>query len=86
MTAVSASAPAPAAARRATLFALAVVFIDMVGLGLILPVMPRLIEEVGHIGLGDAATIGGALFAVYSLAQFLLAPMLGALWQAVSLR
>ncbi|MFC5738434.1 MFS transporter [Sinirhodobacter huangdaonensis] len=86
MTAISASAPAPAAARRAILFALLVVFIDMVGLGLILPVMPRLIEEVGHVGLGDAATVGGALFAVYSLAQFLLAPMLGALSDRIGRR
>lgn len=84
MTAPLTPSPAePAAAlahpRRATAFILLIVFIDMAGLGLILPVVPRLIEEVGHLGLHNAAQIGGWLFAVYSLAQFLFAPLMGAL-------
>lgn len=69
----------PAAARRATLFALTVVFLDVVGFGLLIPVLPRLIEEIGDIGLDDAARVGGWLFAVYSLLQFLCAPLAGAL-------
>ena len=69
----------PAAARRATLFALTVVFLDVVGFGLLIPVVPRLIEEIGGIGLDDAARVGGWLFAVYSLLQFLCAPLAGAL-------
>lgn len=64
---------------RAILFALFVVFIDIAGVGLIIPVIPRLIEEVGHVGLDDAARYGGWLFAVFSLAQFLCAPLMGAL-------
>ncbi len=70
---------APVHPRRATAFILLVVFIDMAGVGLILPVVPRLIEDVGHLGLHDAAQIGGWLFAAYSLAQFLFAPLMGAL-------
>ncbi|MCM5560039.1 MFS transporter [Pleomorphomonas sp. JP5] len=66
-------------ARRATVFALVAVFLDVVGFGLIIPVLPRLIEEVGHTGLDDAARIGGWLFAVFSLAQFVFAPLAGAL-------
>lgn len=69
----------PSAARRATAFALVVVFIDVIGFGLLIPVIPRLIEEVGHVGLDGAARIGGWLFAVYSLAQFIFAPLAGAL-------
>ena len=55
MSSVSSPAPQP---RRAIIFALLVVFIDIAGVGLILPVMPRLIESVGHVGLVDAAEVG----------------------------
>lgn len=66
-------------ARRATAFALVAVFLDVVGFGLIIPVLPRLIEEVGHTGLDGAARIGGRLFAAFSLAQFAFAPLAGTL-------
>ncbi|WP_334176216.1 MFS transporter, partial [Pseudoxanthobacter sp.] len=69
----------PAAARRATAFALMAVFLDVIGFGLIIPVLPPLIEDVGHVGLDDAARVGGWLFAAFSLAQFLCAPLMGAL-------
>ena len=65
--------------RRATLFILIVVFFDMAGVGLILPVLPSLIEEVGGLQLQDAAQVGGWLYAAYSLALFLTAPLLGVL-------
>lgn len=75
----SAAALEPAAARRATAFALAVVFLDCVGFGLVLPVLPPLIEEVGGVGLDDAARVGGWMFALFSLAQFVCAPLVGGL-------
>jgi len=65
--------------RRAIAFILIVVFFDMAGVGLILPVLPKLIEEVGGLALHDSAQVGGWLYAVYSLALFLSAPLLGAL-------
>ena len=65
--------------RNAMAFALIVAFIDSVGAGLVIPVVPLLIEEVGDVGLGDAAGIGGFLFATYGLMQFVFAPLLGAL-------
>lgn len=79
MAAIDQSAVTAAGARRAIAFALVVVFIDVIGFGLLIPVIPKLIEEVGHVGLDGAARIGGWLFAVYSLAQFLFAPLAGAL-------
>lgn len=80
MFAADRSAPITAAeARQATAFALVAVFLDVVGFGLIIPVLPRLIEEVGHTGLDGAARIGGWLFAAFSLAQFVFAPLAGAL-------
>ena len=61
----------------ATLFVLIVVFLDMVGLGLILPVLPELITQIGHVDLAHASKIGGLMFAAFSLAQFLFAPLMG---------
>ncbi len=71
--------PSDASCRRATVFALIVAFLDSIGAGLIIPVVPLLIEEVGHMDLGDAARIGGVLFALYSLTLFACAPLLGQL-------
>lgn len=65
--------------RRATSFALLVVFLDSVGFGLIIPVLPPLMEEVAGLGLDEAAQVGGWLFALFSLAQFVFAPLVGAL-------
>ena len=72
------SAVAPqAVSRHAVTFVLITVFLDMVGFGLIMPVLPALIEEVGHMDLADAAYIGGWMFAAFSLAQFAFSPMMG---------
>lgn len=56
-----------------------IVFVDMLGIGLILPVMPRLIAEVAHVGIGRAAELGGYLLFAYAVMQFLFAPVIGGL-------
>lgn len=57
---------------------LAVLLIDAIGLGLIMPILPGLLQSMA--GGGDAHSFHyGALLAVYALAQFLCAPLLGAL-------
>jgi DHA1 family tetracycline resistance protein-like MFS transporter len=68
---------APAASSRAVLFILVTVFLDMVGFGIIIPVLPALIGDVGHVSLGQAAIIGGWMAAAYSLVQFLSGPLMG---------
>ena len=45
--------------RFAVIFVFVTVFIDMVGFGLVMPVLPRLIEEVSGTGLADASIWGG---------------------------
>jgi DHA1 family tetracycline resistance protein-like MFS transporter len=60
-------------------FLLATLFIDAMGIGIIYPVMPDLIEEVRGVDLGNAALWGGVLATAYALMQFLCAPVLGAL-------
>lgn len=63
--------------RHAVAFVLVTVFLDMVGFGLITPVLPALIEEVGHVGLDRASVLGGWMFAAFSVAQFAFAPLAG---------
>ena len=63
--------------RHAVTFVLITVFLDMVGFGLIMPVLPALIEQVGGMDLADAAYIGGWMFAAFSLAQFAFSPLMG---------
>src|SRR5258706_7646331 len=58
---------------------LSVVYIDMLGIGLAFPVLPRLIEEFEGGNVSRASYIYGGLAAAYSVMQFLLAPLLGSL-------
>ncbi len=62
----------------------ATIALDAVGLGLIFPILPKLIAEVGQ---GDAvAPTIGVMTALYAAMQFLFAPMLGALSDGVGRR
>jgi MFS transporter, DHA1 family, tetracycline resistance protein len=53
------------------------VMIDSMGIGLILPVMPALLEEVGGLTLAEAAIWGGILTTSYAVMQFLFSPVIG---------
>jgi MFS transporter, DHA1 family, tetracycline resistance protein len=70
----------------AVTFVFITVFLDMVGFGLIMPVLPRLIETVGHVTIADAAAIGGWMFFAFSLMQFAFGPMMGNLSDAFGRR
>jgi len=61
----------------ALLFILITVFLDTVGLGIIIPVLPKLIAELTGEGIGAAALYGGWLLFVFSGMQFLFAPVIG---------
>ncbi|MEX0311616.1 MAG: TCR/Tet family MFS transporter [Tateyamaria sp.] len=65
--------------RLPVLFILLTVMIDAMGIGLIVPVMPDLIQEVQGAGLGTAALWGGVLSTTFAAMQFLFGPLLGAL-------
>lgn len=51
--------------------------LDVTGWGIIIPVMPKLIEELIHGNVSQAATYGGLLNAAYAVMQLLFAPVLG---------
>lgn len=58
-------------------FLLLLVALDATGIGLVLPVMPDLLEEVSHQGLAGAALWGGVLASSYAAMQFLFGPVIG---------
>jgi MFS transporter, DHA1 family, tetracycline resistance protein len=51
--------------------------IDVIGWGLIIPVMPELIAGMKHIPVNSASKEGGLLLFVYAFMQFICAPILG---------
>lgn len=51
--------------------------IDIIGLGIIIPVIPTLIKELIHGDISEAAKYGGWLLFAYAMTQFLFAPLIG---------
>ena len=74
---IAASPSARAPSRHAIYFVLITVLLDMIGFGLIIPVLPVLIETVGHMTLAEASLVGGWMFFAYSAAQFVFGPLMG---------
>lgn len=62
---------------RAFLFVIVTVALDMMGFGIIVPVLPSLLEEVMQLGAEDAVAWGGALTATYAVTNFFATPILG---------
>ncbi len=60
-------------------FIFVTLLIDVIGLGIIIPVMPRLITELTGDSLGEAARDGGWLMFIYAFFQFICAPVIGGL-------
>ncbi|WP_375447691.1 TCR/Tet family MFS transporter [uncultured Fibrella sp.] len=63
----------------ALIFIFITVLVDCIGIGLIVPVVPRLIEDLTGEGLSAAAQYGGWLTFAYAAMQFLFAPVMGGL-------
>ena len=51
--------------------------IDVMGWGLIIPVMPDLIAQLKNISINEASPYGAWLLSVYAITQFLFAPVIG---------
>lgn len=60
-------------------FILLTVFIDVLGVGLIIPIIPELLLELGVKDNGSGSLTGGFLYFSYALMQFVFAPILGGL-------
>ncbi len=51
--------------------------IDVMGWGLIIPVMPKLIAQLKNIPVNEASRYGGWLVSMYAVMQFVCAPIIG---------
>ncbi|WP_127753401.1 MULTISPECIES: TCR/Tet family MFS transporter [unclassified Devosia] len=56
---------------------LVTILLDMIGVGIIVPVLPELLEELTGGGVAQAAVIGGYLVFAYAFMQFVFSPVLG---------
>lgn len=64
---------------RVMAFVCGVIFLDAVGFGLLMPLMPALLDEVAGLSLSEGAAIAGLLLSTFAVMQFLFAPVLGGL-------
>ncbi len=53
------------------------ILLDIIGIGIIIPVIPKLLKELIHADITEAARIGGWLAFAYAFTQFIFAPMVG---------
>jgi DHA1 family tetracycline resistance protein-like MFS transporter len=58
-------------------FIFATMLIDIMGLAIIIPVFPKLIEHLIHSNVSEAAEYGGWLTIAYASMQFLFSPLVG---------
>ena len=73
--------------RHALTFIFVTVLVDMIGIGIIVPVLPSLMLDVlGETDVAKAAQWGGALVFVFALGQFVFGPVIGNLSDAYGRR
>ncbi|MBC6442194.1 MAG: MFS transporter [Rhodobacteraceae bacterium] len=68
------------------LFILAVLLIDAIGIGVVFPIMPDLMDRVGAGTTAEGALWSGILMAAYAAAMFLFGPVIGGLSDACGRR
>jgi DHA1 family tetracycline resistance protein-like MFS transporter len=56
---------------------LVTILLDMIGVGIIVPVLPELLEDLTGGSVANAAVIGGYLVFTYAFMQFVFSPVLG---------
>lgn len=65
------------ASRRGLIFVVVTVLLDVIGIGIVIPVLPKLIVSLTGEGVDRAAIDGGWLIFTYAAMQFLFAPVIG---------
>ncbi len=62
------------------------VVLDITGIGIIFPIMPGLLQELGIDSVSEAALWGGILSTSYAVMQFMCSPVLGSISDSVGRR
>jgi MFS transporter, DHA1 family, tetracycline resistance protein len=60
-------------------FVLITLFIDILGMGLVIPILPRLVQSLLGGAIAESSFVFGLLVSIYAVMQFFCAPVLGAL-------
>ena len=68
------------------LIILATLMIDGIGVGIVFPIMPELMERLGAVSTAEGALWGGILMSAYAAAMFLFGPIVGSLSDAFGRR
>ncbi|WP_370400817.1 TCR/Tet family MFS transporter [Sulfitobacter sp. JB4-11] len=68
------------------LFILATLMIDAIGVGIVFPIMPDLMDRVGAGSTAEGAFWGGVMMSAYAAAMFLFGPIVGSLSDAFGRR
>lgn len=71
---------------RAVPIVVAAAVIDIIGFGIVMPVLPSLITELGQVSITEATRIAGWMLAAFAIAQFFAGPVLGNLGDAYGRR
>ena len=66
-------------ARRGLILVFTTLLLDIIGFGIIMPVLPAYLQELTGVGVSEAAIEGGWLFFAYAAMQFVFAPVIGGL-------
>ena len=65
--------------RPAMAFIMVTLFLDILGIGLVIPILPKLITQLSGGNVSEGSTAYGMFSALYALMQFFFAPILGSL-------
>lgn len=69
----------PQSPKKALGFIFVTLLLDVIGIGIIIPVLPSLIMDLTGSGISQASETGGWLLFAYAIFQFLFAPIVGGL-------
>jgi MFS transporter, DHA1 family, tetracycline resistance protein len=69
----------PTTKQSSILFIFITLLIDVIGFGIIIPVMPKLIASLKGVSIAEASKWGGYLLTSFAVAQFFFSPIMGAL-------
>ena len=69
----------PAKNSKAIFFILVTVLIDVIGIGIIIPIMPSLYQELTGGTVSEASQYSAYLVFIYAIMQFIFSPIIGGL-------